>query len=189
MASLPARTFVDARLRCEHKHVVEPHCPHPWSQLSEMAVARETVSDHSVQPSPWQCSAPWVAPTDRHSRTRSESQRAAARGTWFPGKWFHSATGKKTPGGAGTHTGHTGHTGARYRYTGSRSRSFAIKLPVQRHRGEPGHTRDTQAHTRTVTEDTDEPHNHPNPSTTHPHYHATAETAANSTAARTANQQ
>lgn len=61
MASLPARTFVDARLRCEHKHVVEPHCPHPWSQLSEMAVARETVSDHSVQPSPWQCSAPWVA--------------------------------------------------------------------------------------------------------------------------------
>ena len=24
-----------------------------------------------------------------------------------------SCTGKKTPGGAGTHTGHTGHTGAR----------------------------------------------------------------------------
>ena len=55
--------------------------------------------------------------------------------------------GKKTPGGAGTHTGHT------------------------------------SAHADT--DHTDEPHNHPNP-TTHPHDHATAETAADSTAARTA---
>ena len=51
-------------------------------------------------------------------------------------------------------------------------------VPVKRHRGEPGHSRDTQAHTRTHgghSEDTDEPHKHPNP-TTHPHDHATAET-------------
>ena len=34
-------------------------------------------------------------------------------------------------------------------------------VPVKRHRGEPGHTRDTRAHT----DHTDEPHNHPNPST------------------------
>ena len=63
---------------------------------------------------------------------------------------YSTGTGKKTPGGAGTHTGHTGHTGT------------------------DGHT-----------DHTDEPHNHPNP-TTHPHDHVTAETAAESTAARTA---
>jgi hypothetical protein len=58
-------------------------------------------------------------------------------------------TGKKTPGGAGTHTGHTGHADA------------------QRHSGH-----------------TDEPHNHPNPPTTHtPHVSATTEAAADSTAA------
>ena len=114
--------------------------------------------------------------------------------------------------------------GRRRAALGFRESGF-IQLPVKRHRGEPGHTRDTRdtrAHatgtpvhvhvhlplsyrfkdtggsrdthgthkrTRGHTEDTDEPHNHPNPSTTHPHYHATAETAADSTAARTANQQ
>ena len=67
-------------------------------------------------------------------------------------------------------------------------------VPVKRHRGEPGHTRDTRAHAgkrtgsktpggagthaqRTGahehTEDTDEPHNHPNPPT-HPHNRTTA---------------
>ena len=30
-----------------------------------------------------------------------------------PGPRYRYSTGKKTPGGAGTHTGHTGHTGAR----------------------------------------------------------------------------
>ena len=55
-------------------------------------------------------------------------------------------TGKKTPGGAGTHTGHA----------------------------------DTQRHT----DRTDEPHNHPNPPTTHnPHVSATTEAAADSRAA------
>ena len=49
--------------------------------------------------------------------------------TVLTGKSSQLTTGKKTPGGAGTHTGHTGHT-------------------VKRHRGEPGHTRDTQAHAR-----------------------------------------
>ena len=43
---------------------------------------------------------------------------------------FVQCTGKKTPGGAGTHTGHTG----------------TVQCLVQRHRGEPGHTR---ADTRT----------------------------------------
>ena len=31
----------------------------------------------------------------------------------FCGRQSVPGTGKKTPGGAGTHTGHTGHTGAR----------------------------------------------------------------------------
>ena len=58
-------------------------------------------------------------------------------------------------------------------------------VPVKRHRGEPGHTRDTliksqprtghTGHTgaRGHTDHTDEPNNHPNP-TTHPHDRATA---------------
>ena len=60
-------------------------------------------------------------------------------------------------------------------------------VPVKRHRGEPGHTRDThgtrgRAHGHTEHTVTDKPHNHPNP-TTHPHDHATAETVAGSTSA------
>ena len=35
-------------------------------------------------------------------------------------------------------------------------------IVIERHRGEPGHTRDTRAHTGTrITDQTDEPHNHP----------------------------
>ena len=59
---------------------------------------------------------------------------------------------------------------------------------VKRHRGEPGHTRDTRdtrAHAGTRITQTNLTTIHPNP-TTHPHDHATAETAADSTAARTA---
>ena len=41
---------------------------------------------------------------------------------------------KKTPGGAGTHTGHTGHTGA---HAGTR---ITRTKPVKRHGGKPGHT-------------------------------------------------
>ena len=59
-------------------------------------------------------------------------------------------------------------------------------LPV--YKKDTGGSRDTHG-TRTGhtgahghTDHTDEPHNHPNP-TTHPHDHATAETAADSTAA------
>ena len=67
---------------------------------------------------------------------------------------FANCTGKKTPGGAGTHT---------------------------------GHTRDTRAHTGTRITQRDEPHNQPNPTSydtpSEPHDHATAETAADSTAA------
>ena len=66
-------------------------------------------------------------------------------------------------------------------------RSSLFRVPVKSHREEPGRTRNTLGthgiHGRT--DHTDEPHNHPNP-TTHPHDHATAETAADSTAARTA---
>jgi hypothetical protein len=52
-------------------------------------------------------------------------------------------------------------------------------VPVKRHRGEPGHTRDTgqTRDTRTA-----EPHNHPNPPT-HPRDRETTESAADSTAA------
>ena len=55
---------------------------------------------------------------------------------------------------------------------------------VKRHRGEPGHTRDTRdtrAHAGTRITQTNLTTIHPNP-TTHPHDHATAETAADSTA-------
>ena len=64
---------------------------------------------------------------------------------------------------------------------------FLYPVPVKRHRGEPGHTPGHTGHTGTDghTDHTDEPHNHPNP-TTHPHDHAKAEIAAESTAARTA---
>ena len=69
-------------------------------------------------------------------------------------------------------------------------------VPVKRHRGEPGHTRDTliksqprtghTGHTgaRGHTDHTDEPHNHPpkpNDTPADPHDHATAETATDST--------
>jgi hypothetical protein len=62
------------------------------------------------------------------------------------------------------HTGHTGHTG-------TDGHTDHTDEPVKRHRGEPGHTRDThgtpgaQGHT----DHTDEPHNHPNPPTHNPH--------------------
>ena len=62
------------------------------------------------------------------------------------------------------------------------------RVTVKRHRGEPGHTRDTRdtrAHAGTRITQTNLTTIHPNP-TTHPHDHATAETAADSTAARTA---
>ena len=65
--------------------------------------------------------------------------------------------GKKTPGGAGTHTGHTRDT----RLTGHICHGRTCSMY--------GHT-----------DHTDEPHNHPNP-TTHPQDHATAESAADST--------
>ena len=55
-----------------------------------------------------------------------------ARRLQFPPR----GTGKKTPGGVGTHTGHTGHR-------------FKDTVPEKRHRGEPGHTQDTRAHTGT----------------------------------------
>ena len=63
-----------------------------------------------------------------------------------------------------------------------------FSVPVKRHRGEPGHTRDTRdtrAHAGTRITRTNLTTNHPNP-TTHPHDRATAETATDSTAARTA---
>jgi hypothetical protein len=86
-----------------------------------------------------------------------------------------NGTGSKTPGGAGT---------PRDRHKNLTNQPQTITVPVKRHRGEPGHTRGTQdrGHTGTDghTDHTDEPHNHPNP-TTHPHDHATAETAAEST--------
>ena len=37
----------------------------------------------------------------------------APPGVFLPVQYRVSGTGKKTPGGAGTHMGHTGHTGAR----------------------------------------------------------------------------
>ena len=40
------------------------------------------------------------------------------------------------------------------------------RLPVKRHRGEPGHTHGTHKRTRGHTDHTDEPHNHPNPTMT-----------------------
>jgi hypothetical protein len=55
--------------------------------------------------------------------------------------------------------------------------SVGDRIPVKRHRGEPGHTghADAQRHT----DRTDEPHNHPNPPTTHnPHVSATTKAAA-----------
>ena len=67
--------------------------------------------------------------------------------------------------------------------------AWVNSLPVKRHRGEPGHTQDTHGTRRRTraqghTDHTDEPHNHPNPRPTHnPHVSATAETAADSTAA------
>ena len=45
-----------------------------------------------------------------------------------------------------------------------------VHVPVKRHRGEPGHTHGTHMRTRGHMDHTDEPHNHPNP-TTHPHDH------------------
>ena len=78
--------------------------------------------------------------------------------------------GKKTPGGAGTHTGHTwdtrAHKGTRITqrrtshshpnltnpplWSGSRGENTENAVPVKRHRGEPGHTQDTRAlHGRT----------------------------------------
>ena len=45
-----------------------------------------------------------------------------------------------------------------------------VHVPVKRHREEPGHTHGTHKRTRGHTDHTDEPHNHPNP-TTHPHDH------------------
>ena len=98
-------------------------------------------------------------------RIEMKSQESARKGLpWsVTGK---KTPGKKTPGGGDTHGTHGTH---------GRTRAHTRK----RHRGEPGHTRDTQAHTRTP-DHTDEPHNHPNP-TTHPHDHATAKTAADST--------
>ena len=77
---------------------------------------------------------------------------------------------------------------------------LVLKATVKRHRGEPGHkksgtrtrdTRDTRvrAHAGTyatrITQTNHLTTIHPNP-TTHPHDHATAETAADSIAARTA---
>jgi len=84
--------------------------------------------------------------------------------------------GKKTPGGAGTHTGHTGHADAQRHTDQSHNqpnppttntphvsatteaaadstaaspkptapRGRPVRYPVKRHRGEPGHTRDTR---------------------------------------------
>jgi hypothetical protein len=82
--------------------------------------------------------------------------------------------GSKTPGGAGTHTGHAGHTDhtetnlttiptaiqgvlPMCRWLGKLQSSLSnpprrtrtTTLPVNRHRGEPGHTRDTRTHTGT----------------------------------------
>jgi len=61
------------------------------------------------------------------------------------------------------------------RGTISWTRKWHVKMiiPVKRHRGEPGHTRDTR---------TAEPHNHPNPPT-HPRDRETTESVADSTAA------
>ena len=50
------------------------------------------------------------------ARTGHDYARCAAReaeDTYCTGTRYCTCTGKKTPGGAGTHTGHTGHTGAR----------------------------------------------------------------------------
>ena len=61
-------------------------------------------------------------------------------------------------------------------------------VPVKRHRGEPGHTRDTRdtrAHASTRITRTNLTTIHPNP-TTHPYDRATAETATDRTAAGTA---
>ena len=44
------------------------------------------------------------------------------------------------------------------------------RLPVNRHRGEPGHTHGTHKRTRGHTDHTDEPHNHPNPTSNDDRY-------------------
>ena len=53
----------------------------------------------------------FLARFDKGAVRCARSGSALARG--IPTSAEVSCTGKKTPGGAGTHTGHTGHTGAR----------------------------------------------------------------------------
>ena len=121
----------------------------------------------------WQggCRPPWTPRKRccrRPSREPEGTRRGYRRGRRSPSECTRPLsgrraqrlpprTGKKTPRGAGTHTGH----------------------------------RDTRARARGHTDHTDEPHNHPPKQTmkqtpTHPHDHATAETATDSTAAGTA---
>jgi len=63
-----------------------------------------------------------------------ESARAFAR------RVYRYCTGKKTPGGAGTHTRHTEHADAQRLVPVKRHRGECILVPAKRHRVEPGHT-------------------------------------------------
>ena len=74
-----------------------------------------------------------------------------------------TCTGKKTPGGAGTHTGHTGHTGARGHTDHTDEPHNHPPKP------KPKTQADTNPH-ENRTDHTDEPHNHPpKPNDTNPH--------------------
>ena len=83
----------------------------------------------------------------------------------------HTFFGKKTPGGAGTHTGHTGHTGARAGTRITRTNLTTIH---------PNPTTQTRTKTARITR-TNLTSIHPNPTT-----QTRTKTATNSTAARAA---